>query len=98
MSAALAFVLHGRCTFQSPDIMRFLGHRVPVTTGRVDARFQGDVRTQVGTPLGQAAAPLCQPLTHDGHRYRALQSFGTDAALVAAQEASTEKLTLAMAA
>jgi hypothetical protein len=42
-----AFVLHGLCTFQSPDIMRFLGHRVPVTTGRVDARFQGDVRTDV---------------------------------------------------
>ena len=27
--------------------MRFLGHRVPVTTGRVDARFQGEVRTDV---------------------------------------------------
>ena len=213
-----AFVLHGRCTFQSPDIRRFLGHRVPVTTGRVDARFQGDVRTdvlrrhegvclkhragyngqkaydkfwnlrrventinrpevftvyraaptpdtqshdttmprvpaplppsprartprppqslppnpqarltsrvpptppqrawrplrrsvtdlprraevsraanhrfldalsstQVGTPLGQAAAPLCQPLTHDGHRYRALQPFGADALLLRA--------------
>lgn len=42
-----AFVIHGLCTFQSPDIMRFLGHRVPVTTGRVDARFQGDVRTDL---------------------------------------------------
>ena len=42
-----AFVLHGLCTFQSPDIMRFLGHRVPVTTGRVDARFQGEVRTDL---------------------------------------------------
>lgn len=42
-----AFVLHGLCTLGSPDIMRFLGHRVPVTTGRVDARFQGDVRTDV---------------------------------------------------
>ncbi len=42
-----AFVVHGLCTFQSPDIMRFLGHRVPVTTGRVDARFEGDVRTDV---------------------------------------------------
>ena len=40
-----AFVLHGVCTFQSPAVMRFLGHRVPVTTGRVDARFQGEVRT-----------------------------------------------------
>ena len=42
-----AFVLHGLCTFHSPDIMRFLGHRVPATTGRVDARFQGQVRTDV---------------------------------------------------
>lgn len=42
-----AFVLHGLCTFQSPDIMRFLGHHVPVSTGRVDARFQGEVRTDV---------------------------------------------------
>ncbi|MEK7675099.1 MAG: hypothetical protein AAB676_04590 [Verrucomicrobiota bacterium] len=42
-----AFVLHGRCTFHSPDVLRFLGHRVPVTTGRVDARFQGEVRTDV---------------------------------------------------
>lgn len=44
-----AFVLHGLVTFQSPDIMRFLGHHVPRTTGRVDARFQGDVRTDVLT-------------------------------------------------
>ena len=29
--------------------MRFLGHHVPVKTGRVDARFQGDVRTDVLT-------------------------------------------------
>ncbi len=42
-----AFVLHGLCTFQSPDIMRFLGHHVPVHTGRVDARFQGEVPTDV---------------------------------------------------
>ena len=27
--------------------MRFLGHRVPVTTGRVDARFQGEVRSDL---------------------------------------------------
>jgi hypothetical protein len=203
-----AFILHGLCTFQSPDIMRFLGHHVPVTTGRVDARFRGEVRTdvltrhegvclkhragfnsqkaydkfrnllrtentinrpeaftvyrtqpvatapkplgptprcrsaqpprslppnaqarvtnrvpdlkaqrawqplrrtvtdlprraevsraankryldalastQVGTPLGQAAAPLCRPVTHDGRRYRALHPLGTDAALLRA--------------
>jgi hypothetical protein len=201
-----AFVLHGLCTFQSPDVMRFLGHHVPLKTGRVDARFQGEVRTdvltrhegvclkhragfngqkaydkfrnllrventinqpevftvfraepasepaaavppvnptltstssqspppnlptpgpsgapkqkpqrawrplrrsvcdlprraqvsraanhryldalastQVGTPLGQMAAPLCRPLTHDGQRYRGLHPLGTDAALL----------------
>lgn len=195
-----AFVIHGLCTFQSPHVMRFLGHRVPLTTGRVDPRFQGDVRTDVltrhegvcikhfagingqkaydkhptlirfentmnrpeafticrtepapaslpqapkpsgtlpptskalltarvpdtkprrawqplrrsvvdlprraevsraankryldalasthvGTPLGQAAAPLCRPLTHQGQRYRALNPLGADAALLAA--------------
>jgi hypothetical protein len=203
-----AFLIHGVCTFQSPDIMRFLGHRVPVHTGRVDARFQGEVRTdllhrqegvclkhragfngqkaydkfwnllrientlnrpeactvyrtdptpspppplrpsprartatapplppsnlqarltscvpdikpqrawqplrrsvtdlprraevsraankryldalattQVGTPLGQAAAPLCRPVTHDGRRYRPLYPLGADAALLQA--------------
>jgi hypothetical protein len=203
-----AFVIHGLCTFQSPDIMRFLGHHVPVKTGRVDARFQGEVRTdvlsrhegvclkhragfngqkvydkfwnllrventlnrpevftvyradpapkpadplpptpgsrtgkppkpmspdgrvranscvpdqkpqrawqplrrtvtdlprraevsraankryldalsstQLDTPLGEMAAPLCRPITHDGRRYRALQPLGTDAALLRA--------------
>ena len=44
-----AFVLHGLCTFQSPDVMRFLGRHVPVKTGRVDARFQGEVRSDVVT-------------------------------------------------
>jgi len=44
-----AFVLHGLCSFQSPDVMRFLGHHVPVKTGRVDARFRGDVRSDVLT-------------------------------------------------
>jgi hypothetical protein len=203
-----AFVIHGLCSFQSPDVMRFLGHHVPLRTGQVDARFRGEVRsdvlrrhegvcikhvagfngqkaydkfasllrventlnrpeaftvfraepppkalaalpptprcrtatvpqslppdlrvrgntcvpeqkvqrawrplrrtvtdlprraevsraanqrylealasTQVGTPLGQAAAPLCRPLTHDGQRYRGLHPFGTDAALLRA--------------
>ena len=36
-----AFVIHGLCTFQSPEVMRFLGHPVPLTTGRIHARFQG---------------------------------------------------------
>jgi hypothetical protein len=44
-----AVVLHGLCTFQSPDVMRFLGHKVPRMTGRVDARFRGEVRTDVLT-------------------------------------------------
>ena len=44
-----AFILHGLCTFQSPHIMRFLGHPVPTTTGRVHGRFRGDVRTDVLT-------------------------------------------------
>ena len=202
-----AFLLHGLCTFQSPGIMRFLGHRVPVLTGRVDARFRGEVRsdllhrhegvclkhragfngqkacdkfwnllrientinrpeaftvyrteptppapaplppsprartttpprpplnpqarltsgvpdpkpqrawqplrrsvtdlprraqvsraanqryldalasTQVGTPLGPAAAPLCRHVTRDGRRYRALYPLGADAALLRA--------------
>jgi hypothetical protein len=203
-----AFVIHGLCSFQSPDVMRFLGHPVPLKTGQVDARFRGEVRsdvlsrhegvcikhvagfngqkaydkfasllrventlnrpeaftvfraepppkalaarpptprcrtttvpqslppdlrvrvntcvpeqkvqrawrplrrtvtdlprraevsraankrylealasTEVGTPLGQAAAPLCRPLTHDGQRYRGLHPFGTDAALLRA--------------
>jgi len=203
-----AFVLHGLCTFQSPEVMRFLGHHVPLKTGRVDARFQGDVRTdvltrhegvcikhragsngqkaydkfstllrventinrpeaftvfraqpapepalprsstlaapdrtaspslppelrvrantcvpeqktqrawqplrrtvtdlprraevsraanrryldalastQVGTPLGELASPLCRPLTHHGHRYRALQPLGSDTLLLRA--------------
>jgi len=42
-------VLHGLSTFQSPDVMRFLGHHVPRLTGRVDARFRGEVRTDVLT-------------------------------------------------
>ena len=48
-SAYRSFVIHGLCTFQSPDVMRFLGHHVPVKTGRVDARFRGDVRSDVLT-------------------------------------------------
>ena len=44
-----AMVMHGLRTFQSPNVMRFLGHRVPRLTGRVDARFHGEVRTGVLT-------------------------------------------------
>ena len=203
-----AFVIHGLCTFRSPDVMRFLGHPVPLKTGRVPGCFKGDIRTdaltrhegvclkhlagfngqkaydkftnllrventlnrpevftvyrsepalkptpaptpapgtgeakpapsmpadarvrsnscvpeqkdrrawlplrrtvtdlprraqvsraankryldalastQVGTPLGQIARPLCRPITHDGHRYRALHPLGMDEALLSA--------------
>jgi hypothetical protein len=202
-----AFVLHGICTFQSPQVMRFLGHPVPVKSGRIHGRFQGQVRsdrlqrhegvclkhraglnsqkiydkfctllrventincpeaftvyradpasavpkpstpgpetrlgqaplslppdpqvltnrvpesqpqrawkamrrsvadlprraevsraankryldalasTCVGTPLGEAAAPFCRPITHQGRRYRALCPLGKDAALLRA--------------
>lgn len=44
-----AFVIHGLCSFQSPDVMRFLGHHVPVKTGRVVARYRKDVRSDVLT-------------------------------------------------
>lgn len=36
-------VHHGLRTFASPDIMRFLGHPVPVTYGRVRPNFKGEV-------------------------------------------------------
>ncbi len=35
-------VQHGMTTFSSPDVMRFLGRKVPAT-GRVDGRFAGQV-------------------------------------------------------
>jgi hypothetical protein len=36
-------VHHGLRTFASPDVMRFLGHRVPLSHGRVHPNFQGEV-------------------------------------------------------
>jgi hypothetical protein len=42
-----AFVQHGLCTFQSPDVMRFLGHQVPVKTGRVNGRLKDEVQSDV---------------------------------------------------
>jgi len=44
-----AMIMHGLRTFQSPHVMRFLGHRVPRLTGRVDPRFSREVRTDVLT-------------------------------------------------
>ena len=39
------FVAHGLRTFSSPDVMRFLGHVVPATTGRVNGRFHDELTT-----------------------------------------------------
>lgn len=38
-----AFVHHAMRNFQSPDVMRFLGHRVPTTTGKVNGRFKAQI-------------------------------------------------------
>ena len=37
-----AWIQHGLTSFGCVDIMRFLGHRVPATTGRVNGRFQAE--------------------------------------------------------
>jgi hypothetical protein len=39
------FVRHALTSFGSADIMRFLGHVVPTTTGRVNGRFKGEAMT-----------------------------------------------------
>jgi hypothetical protein len=44
-----AFVMHGLLNFRSPDVMRFLGHPVPVKSGRIHGRFHGQVRSDVLT-------------------------------------------------
>lgn len=41
------FVHHGISNFASPDVMRFLGHSVPTTTGRVDGHFKGEVISDI---------------------------------------------------
>jgi hypothetical protein len=40
--------------------------------------------TQVAVPLGQMAAPLCRPITHQGRTYRPLHPLGSDADLLCA--------------
>jgi hypothetical protein len=40
-----AFVHHGILTFHTPQVMRFLGHRVPVRTGKVNGRFKAPARS-----------------------------------------------------
>jgi len=36
-------VPHGLRTFASPDVMRFLGHNVPASSGRVPPNFKGEI-------------------------------------------------------
>jgi hypothetical protein len=38
-----SLVHHALRSFSSPDVMRFLGHKVPTKSGRVDPRFKGEV-------------------------------------------------------
>lgn len=38
-----AFLHHAMRNFQSLDVMRFLGHRVPTTTGKVNGRFKDQI-------------------------------------------------------
>ena len=40
-----AFVHHGIMTFRTPRVMRFLGHQVPVRSGKVNGRFKGPARS-----------------------------------------------------
>jgi hypothetical protein len=40
-----SFVHHGIMTFHTPRVMRFLGHQVPICSGRVNGRFKGPART-----------------------------------------------------
>jgi hypothetical protein len=37
------FVHHALSSFSSPDVMKFLGRRVPVTTGKVPCHFKGEI-------------------------------------------------------
>jgi hypothetical protein len=37
------FIRHAMTTFQSPDVLRFLGRRVPKSSGKVRANFEGEV-------------------------------------------------------
>ena len=39
------FVHHGIMTFRTPRVMRFLGHQVPVKSGKVNGRFKGPARS-----------------------------------------------------
>lgn len=38
-----SWVHHAMSSFSSPDVMRFLGHYVPTTTGRVWGQFDGEI-------------------------------------------------------
>ena len=39
------FVHHGIMTFRTPQVMRFLGHQVPLRSGQVNGHFKGGARS-----------------------------------------------------
>lgn len=41
------FLRHAISTFQSPDVLRFLGRKVPQSTGRPRANFQGELNSRL---------------------------------------------------
>jgi hypothetical protein len=41
------FLCHAISTFQSPDVLRFLGRKVPISTGQPRANFQGEVSSRL---------------------------------------------------
>jgi hypothetical protein len=41
------FLRHAMSTFQSPDVLRFLGRRVPQSTGSTHASFEGEVNSRL---------------------------------------------------
>ena len=41
------FLLHGIRSFQSPDVLRFLGKKVNQSTGKVPANFKGQVTSSL---------------------------------------------------
>jgi hypothetical protein len=42
-----SLVHHGISSFSSPDVMRFLGHHVPTTTGHVHRHFKGEIISDI---------------------------------------------------
>jgi hypothetical protein len=46
-----SFVRHAISTFKSPDVMRFLGRWVPLSTGRVSGQFTGEIISDIKNRL-----------------------------------------------